>query len=322
MEPIVTLGMCMRNCEKWITYALPSISQQDLSHELIEAIFFDDGSDDRTPEIVEQWSKKTDVKTKIIRGRWVGLGKGRNTIINNSSGKYIIWMDSDQIFPKKYVRKQIEFMDKNPDIGIGAGLPLVNNKDFSLVLKLEILSYIVECSHNNEPRNYLFKTRKYPGTGGSIYRVDALKSVNGFDDRIQGIGEDIDIGKRIEQAGWKLYWNSNRFIETHSRMSGFIYLWKRYRNGGRWNHKLYTKDRTILSLPRMSPLGSFVAGIVYSAQAYRITSLKISLLLPIHFMFKMTAWFVGFVESQISNQARANGSVGAVTRRKIIKNMD
>ena len=305
MKPIVTLGMCMRNCEKWIRYALQSILQQDFPHELIEAIFFDDGSDDRTLEIVEQWSKKTDVKTKIIRGRWVGLGKGRNTIINNSSGKYIIWIDSDQIFPKRYVRDQMEFMEKNPDVGIGAGLPFVNNKDFSLVLKLEMLAYIVECFQNNQPRSFLFKTKKYPGTGGSIYRVEALKAVGGFDDTIKGSGEDVDVGKRIELAGWKSYWNSNRFIETHSRMSGFAYLWKRYLSGGKWNQKLYAKDRSILSLPRMSPLGSFVAGIVYSVKAYRITSLKISFLLPIHFMFKMTAWFVGFIGSQISNKAQA-----------------
>ena len=305
MKPIVTLGMCMRNCEKWITYALPSISQQDLPHELIEAIFFDDGSEDHTPEIVEQWSKKTDVKTKIIRGRWVGLGKGRNIIINNSSGKYIIWIDSDQIFLKRYVREQVEFMEKNPDVGIGAGLPLFNHKDFSLILKLEMLAYVVECFHNNKPRGYLFKTKKYPGTGGSIYRLEALEAVGGFDDKIKGVGEDVDVGKRIEQAGWKLRWTSNRFIETHSRMSRFTYLWKRYVNGGRGNQKLYAKDSTILSLPRMSPLGSFVAGIVYSVRAYRISCLKISFLLPIHFMFKMTAWFVGFVGGQISNQAHA-----------------
>lgn len=299
MKPIVTIGMCMRNCEGLIGYALPSISQQDYPHELIEAIFFDDGSDDHTPLIVEKWSKKVDIKTKILKDKWVGLGKGRNTIINNSSSKYIIWMDSDQIFPKSYVRDQVEFMENHPDIGIAAGLPLIN-KDFNFILTLEMLPYIVECMHNNGPRSFFFKTRRYPGTGASIYRVEALKLVGGFDNKMQGVGEDYDVGKRIASAGWGLYWNSNKFIETHNRMSGFAHLWKRYVWGGRGNEKLYKKDQNILSIPRISPLGSFIAGIVFSVEAYRLTALKISLILPIHYMFKMTAWFVGFFGSQIS----------------------
>jgi GT2 family glycosyltransferase len=52
-------------------------------------------------------------------------------------------------------------------------------------------------------------------TSGCIYRVDAIKKIGGFNEKIIGAGEDEDIEKRIRSAGWSLNIVSTIFYEQH-----------------------------------------------------------------------------------------------------------
>jgi len=49
-------------------------------------------------------------------------------MVDNASGEYIEWVDSDVVLPKNYLRKQVEFMDRNP--GVGAARKKVNKEAF------------------------------------------------------------------------------------------------------------------------------------------------------------------------------------------------
>ena len=299
-KPVVTLGMCMRNSEKLVGDAIRSINEQDFPHDLIEVIFVDDGSEDRTLSIVNSWIPKTDIRMKVFSYSWRGIGKSRNTIFNNAKGDFIIWIDSDQVYPKKYVREQVEFMKKNPQVGIATGVPWFLPTS-SLVLSLEIITqYADYIDAATKPRNWIKKTRKLPGTGGAIYRFDALKQVNGFDERLN-IGEDIDAASRIVNAGWQIGWNLSKFYERHGGLSTIQQLWKRFFAKGYGCQTLYMKNKYYFSLTRISPLGSLIGGVVYAIEAYKETHMKKSFLIPLHFTFKMLAWFTGFVKNQINS---------------------
>ena len=50
-KPIVTIGICVKNTEKTILDAINSILEQDYPTDLMEIIFVDDGSEDRTLSI-------------------------------------------------------------------------------------------------------------------------------------------------------------------------------------------------------------------------------------------------------------------------------
>src|SRR4030042_1009238 len=96
-KTIVTLGMCVRNGEEQIEDALKRIVEQDFPHNLLEVVFVDDGSEDKTLSIINSWKEKSDIKIKIFSYSWRGLGKSRNTILNNTEGDYILWVDCDTI---------------------------------------------------------------------------------------------------------------------------------------------------------------------------------------------------------------------------------
>ena len=68
MKPKVSIGLCAKNAESTIGFAIDSVIQQDFNHELMEIVFVDDGSDDATLRIMKKASSKIDIQVKIFSG--------------------------------------------------------------------------------------------------------------------------------------------------------------------------------------------------------------------------------------------------------------
>jgi glycosyltransferase involved in cell wall biosynthesis len=291
--------MCVRNGEKLIRSAVESLTKQDFPHEKMQIVFVDDGSKDHTFQIIREFASRTDIQVKTFQTEEQGLGPARNLIASNTDGEYIIWVDADQILPKSFVREQIEFMERNPDVGITVGIP--ETVPGNLVLSLELVPLIVVYTTYGQPTSFLWKTRKLPGTGGATFRTKALKQVNGFDDRITGVGEDQDVAQRVRDAGWLIRINSSRFCEFHGGMSTFTDLWRKYLWYGYGHEKVYRQNRELFSFLRMSPMAGILTGLFYSLIAYKVTHKKMVFLLPFQYGIKMTAWMFGFMKGQVCN---------------------
>lgn len=290
MKTRVTIGICARNAAGILSSAIESIVRQDFPHESMEIIFVDDGSEDKTVEVMQEYASKTDIVTRIFSGEWRGLGKARNTVVANAEGDYIIWVDSDETIERDFVRKQINFIERNPRAGIVTGRLGILPKE-NPVLVLDLIPNVI--AYSNPAWEDL---SKLPGTGGATYRVAAAREVGGFDDRLKGTGEDVDIACRIKQAGWLILGSDGVFFESHGMLGSWRELWERYFNHGIHNRRLYGKSGKFFSILRMSPFASFLAGFRYTLAGYRITKLKIAFLLTVHYTFKMTAWFYGFTK--------------------------
>jgi glycosyltransferase involved in cell wall biosynthesis len=79
MKQIVTIDMCLHNCENTLPKAIKSISDQDFPHEKMQLLFVDDGSKDRTLKIVEVRVSKMDIQTKVFKTEWRGLSLETDT---------------------------------------------------------------------------------------------------------------------------------------------------------------------------------------------------------------------------------------------------
>ena len=91
-EPLVSVVIPIYNVETKLRRCVDSIINQSYSN--LEIILVDDGSPDACPQICDDYAKN-DRRIKVIHKDNEGLGFARNTGIENATGKYICFFDSD-----------------------------------------------------------------------------------------------------------------------------------------------------------------------------------------------------------------------------------
>lgn len=109
--PVVTVLMAVYNGEKYLCEAIESILDQTYTN--FEFLIINDGSSDRTEEIILSYNDKriryikNEQNLKLI----ASLNKG----LDLAKGKYIARMDADDISLPERLKKQVEFMERNTD---------------------------------------------------------------------------------------------------------------------------------------------------------------------------------------------------------------
>jgi len=108
--------MSVYNGERFLKQAIQSILSQTYGD--FEFIIIDDGSTDRTPEILRTLAHQ-DERIKIITNQTnLGLTKSLNKAISQAQGKFIARMDADDIAVPKRFERQIEYIETHPEVGI------------------------------------------------------------------------------------------------------------------------------------------------------------------------------------------------------------
>ncbi len=284
----VTVGLCVKNCEATVGKAVNSIIAQEYSHDLIEVLVVDGFSKDKTVNVIKNCLSNADLRNRIFFDNH-GLGKARQTVVDNASGAYIIWIDGDMLLPKDFIRKQVEYMNAQPSAGIGKSKYSVNNKD-RLVQKLENMEFLINFNREGET------DAQSLGASGCIYRVKAIREAGGFDEKIKGAGEDNDAEYKIRRNGWKLYITNAVFYEK--RRETWKSLWDEYFWHGYGWQSLLKKNRDMVNIVKVLPPIAVAAEITRIPKAYKLTHQKAAFLLPLHYVFKRIAWFFGFIKSR------------------------
>ena len=118
------------NGEKYIKSAINSVLNQ--TFKKWELIIVDDNSNAKTVKILKNYKNK---KIKLI---FLKKNKGaaycRNLAIKNSKGKYLTFLDSDDIWNKKKLSLQYSFMENNQFTFTYTNYELIDSKDKSLGL--------------------------------------------------------------------------------------------------------------------------------------------------------------------------------------------
>jgi glycosyltransferase involved in cell wall biosynthesis len=84
--------MAMYNTERYVHEAIESVLRQDYPH--FELVIVDDGSTDGGHEVVQRYS---DPRIRLIRTENRGLSAARNRGVDESRGKYVTFLDSDDL---------------------------------------------------------------------------------------------------------------------------------------------------------------------------------------------------------------------------------
>jgi glycosyltransferase involved in cell wall biosynthesis len=105
------------NAEEYIAAAMVSVLQQTYSN--IELIIVNDGSADNTRAIAESFKHS---RLRVINhpGNY-GVSESHNTGLSVAEGEYVAILDSDDIALPDRIERQVEFMQRNPWVGVVGG---------------------------------------------------------------------------------------------------------------------------------------------------------------------------------------------------------
>lgn len=293
MKPKVSIGVCVRNSAITLPEMIKSIKCQDYSHDWMEIIFIDDGSTDDTLSIIKDHVSILGIPARVFHTSWRGLGHARNMVVDNAEGEYILWVDGDMVLSKCFLRKLVEFMEKNPEVGIAKGKQCLDSGG-NLLATLESHSRAVGRMVDYDSESAQSKSL---GTGGSIYRTEAIRQAGGFDGNLRGYGEDFDMEIRVKTVGWKLRVVDVDFLDYERRGLTWKKLWQRYWLRGYYTHYFLHKNRGLLKHYRMLPPVAFVTGLLHAHKLFSLTKQRTIFLLPLEYLLKMSAWYIGFVRS-------------------------
>ena len=116
MQPLVSIILPCYNAQKYLKYSLDSLINQDYHN--LEIICINDGSSDRTLDILNQY-KNSDQRIVIINNeKNLGLIASLNNALKQVNGKYFARMDADDYSTPDRISEQVKFMLLNPDIDI------------------------------------------------------------------------------------------------------------------------------------------------------------------------------------------------------------
>ncbi len=117
-RPTLSILIDTYNHEKFIEQAVVSVLEQDFSFHSAEILVVDDGSTDKTPQILE----KFEPRVRVLRKTNGGQASAFNFAIPQCRGEIIAFLDGDDWWTKDKLRTVMAVFENNPDVGtVGHG---------------------------------------------------------------------------------------------------------------------------------------------------------------------------------------------------------
>ena len=111
--PAVSVIMNCLNSSRDLREAMDSIVAQTFTD--FEIVFWDNGSTDESPAIAKSYGEKV----RYFRGETtVPLGAGRNLALAQARGRYIAFLDCDDIWRPRKLELQVGLFEANPRVGL------------------------------------------------------------------------------------------------------------------------------------------------------------------------------------------------------------
>jgi len=167
--PMVSVLMTAYNREKYIADAIESVLQSTFKG--FELVVVDDGSTDRTVEIVEGFVRKDSRVTLHVNEKNLGDYSNRNRAALLAQGEYLKFVDADDLIYPRGLETLVDAMEKYPDAGYGL-CSLEQDKFRIFPLKLS--------PRKAYRRHYFEQTLFHKAPLSSIIRKEAFSSVGGF----------------------------------------------------------------------------------------------------------------------------------------------
>jgi glycosyltransferase involved in cell wall biosynthesis len=174
-RPLVSVIMAAYNVEPYIREALESLLAQDW--DPFEVVVVDDGSTDRTGEIVQSFGQ-----VRYVRQDNAGPAAARNAAIAQATGAFVANFDSDDLLPPWRLGVQVRYLLEHPAVACVFG-------------RQEWLDAPPWLG-----RDVVYGDLDGIPLSSAMFRREALEELGGYDSRFEP-SEDMDLVIRMRERG-------------------------------------------------------------------------------------------------------------------------
>lgn len=169
--------------------AIQSVLEQNSRD--FEIIVVDDGSTDGTADVVKSFS---DERVKYIYQENRGRSNARNHALNIAAGRYIAFLDSDDLYLPGKLELQVAYLDTHPEVGMVYTSAYCMNEEGTLLsdsYRASVSGWIYKDIAFYVPVTITMPT--------AMARLEVFDRVGGFDEKMERF-EDTDMWRRIAKA--------------------------------------------------------------------------------------------------------------------------
>jgi len=251
----------MYNSENTIIETLSGLAKQ--TRQDFEVIVVDDGSTDRSSNLVEEYKKSSELNIKLIKQENLGPAKARNKGVENAKSDIILFLDSDCIPIENWLEEMTKPISKET-VGCSCRYK-VKNKG-SLIARY--IDYEIARRHEKMAGKVVDTIGSY----SACYLKDVFDKVGGFNTSYRiASGEDFDLSFKIGELGYKLKFINTTFVYHYHPETLRKYLKQQFMRGY-WRVEMYLRSKEKI-LSRESYSG-------YEAQIQFILSSAVLISLP------------------------------------------
>ena len=172
------------NVEAYVGDAIDSALQQ--TYPLDQIVVVDDGSTDRTLEIIQDYRDRYPERIEVLSGPNKGAPTARNRGLEIATGTYIQFLDADDLLLPEKIARDIEVLTAHP-------APLL----FGSFKRFEVGGEVSECATFTSSNPWICLARQNFGmTSANLFRASAVRRVGAWDEA-RPYNQDYDLMVRM-----------------------------------------------------------------------------------------------------------------------------
>ncbi len=258
--PFISIIIPCRNEERFIDKCLDSIIAQDYSKEKLEILVVDGMSNDKTREILKDYSKKYSI-IKILDNPRKVTPVAMNTGITNSKGDLYVMINSHAVIDNAFLKNGVECFFRTAADAVGGKLNTINEEKNIIANAIPLAADSLFGAGGKRYRSKIDEGFVNDTLPYCLYKKEVINKIGLIDTELIR-DQDEEYNYRLLKKGGKIFFSPKIKSFLHIRPS-LKKLWKQHFQYGYFKPLVAKKVGTILTWRQLVP-AIFVGSLMFS----------------------------------------------------------